>query len=111
MNYILKNIMTVTIVKYLIKLFLIISLSLGQWQIGTAQFSQSSCSGGGIKYCSLTGEPVVSLCSCFSLFLSALINWCLIYHTCFIHPHRLTKKEKKKKKKETKPKICPRKYK
>lgn len=31
MNYVLKNIRTVSVVKYLIEFFLIIFLSLGQW--------------------------------------------------------------------------------
>lgn len=84
MNYVLKNIMIVSVVKYIIWLFFIISLRLGQWQIDTAQFSQSSCARGGLNHCSVTGEPVVSLCSCPLLFLSAPINWCLISYTCFL---------------------------
>lgn len=63
-------------------LFFIVSLSLGQWQIVIAQFTQSSRDSRGLNHWSVTGDTVVSLCSCPFLFLSAPTSWCLISHTC-----------------------------
>ena len=72
--------MTVSVVKYLICSFHSIS-HLGQWEIVIAQFSQSSRESRGLNYWSVTGDTVVSLCSCPFLFLSAPTNWCLTSHT------------------------------
>ena len=92
MNYVLKNTMIASVVSYLKNLFLIISLGLGQWQIGTAPCSQSSCIRGELNRSSVTGEPMVSLCACPSLFQCAPVNWCLTFHTDFLQPCGLANK-------------------